>query len=164
MPRSTGSIAPGRRLGPARRGAALVLALALGLLSACGGSDDEAAGDTPAATQTPDATTSESTSAAPTAEAGESETVTATEGEMFIRLSEDSYSAGSYTFQVVNEGRMPHDLKVERDGAVVAGTEVIQPGGTATLTVDLEAGEYILFCSVGQHRANGMEVPITVGS
>ncbi len=83
---------------------------------------------------------------------------------MYIELSEDSFSAGSYTIEVVNEGNATHDLVVERDGADVAATENIAPGQSATLTVTLEAGEYVFYCSVGNHRAMGMEVQVTVTS
>jgi uncharacterized cupredoxin-like copper-binding protein len=90
--------------------------------------------------------------------------VAVTEGHLFIELSEDSYSAGEYTFEVVNEGNMPHDFIAERDGEDVAGTDVLQPGQSATLTVTLGAGDYVFYSSVGDHRAAGMEVPVTVGA
>jgi plastocyanin len=79
-----------------------------------------------------------------------------------FELSEDSYSAGTYTFQVTNSGNMPHNFVVEKDGEDVAGTDVLQPGGTATLEVTLEEGDYFFYCGVGQHRANGMETAVTV--
>jgi plastocyanin len=81
-----------------------------------------------------------------------------------FELSEDSYAAGTYTFEVANTGAMPHNFAVERDGQRVTGTEVLQPGGTATVEVTLEEGEYVFYCEVGQHRANGMEVPVTVSA
>jgi uncharacterized cupredoxin-like copper-binding protein len=81
---------------------------------------------------------------------------------MFIELSKDSLSAGTYTFEVVNEGSGTHDFVVERDGNDVAGTENIAPGASTTLTVDLEPGEYVFYCSVADHRAMGMEVTVTV--
>ncbi len=152
--------------------AAMVLAAGIGLVAGCS-ADDEAV-DTPAAgtsaaapSSSAEASTSSaapSSSAASSPAQAEAETVSVTEGEMFIELSEDSYSAGSYTFEVVNEGRMPHDFVVERDGEDVSATEVLQPGQSATLTVSLEEGDYVLYCSVGSHRAAGMETPITVGA
>ncbi|MGY1704904.1 cupredoxin domain-containing protein [Geodermatophilus sp. SYSU D00697] len=155
-----------------RRAAALVLALGLGL-SACGGDDadtDTASGgstssaaetDSSAAAAPPSSDAPESQAAAP---AAESETVTVNAVEMDFELSEDSYSAGTYTFEVTNTGNMPHDFVVERDGEDVAATEVLQPGASATLEVTLEEGDYVFYCSVGQHRANGMEVPVTVSA
>ena len=142
-----------------------VLAVALAALTACGGDDDggDAAAPTSAAATSSSAEPSETESAAPSsADAADAQTVTATEGEMFIELSEDSLSAGSHTFEVVNDGTATHDFVVERDGADVAATESISPGSSTTLTVDLEPGEYVFYCSVANHRAMGMEVTVTV--
>lgn len=141
------------------------LALSLGSLTACSGGDDTtgsgSATSAAAPTSAAEGTTSES-SAPTSADAAEGETVTATEGEMYIELSEDSFGAGTYTFEVVNKGSATHDFVVERDGSDVAGTDTIAPGDSATLTVDLEPGEYVVYCSVGNHRAMGMEMTVTV--
>jgi plastocyanin len=129
-----------------------VLTVALAALTGCSGGEEAG-------------TTVTASAAAPSSgatDAAEGETVTATEGEMFIELSEDSFTAGSYTFEVVNEGSGTHDFVVERDGADVAATENIGPGASTTLTVDLEPGEYVFYCSVANHRAMGMEVTVTV--
>jgi uncharacterized cupredoxin-like copper-binding protein len=139
-----------------------VLAVALAALTACSGGQD-AAGTATTSAASSSATASGGAPAATTsADAAEGETVTATEGEMFIELSEDSFSAGSYTFEVVNEGSATHDFVVELDGSDVAATDSIAPGSSTTLTVDLEPGEYVFYCSVGNHRAMGMEVTVTV--
>jgi uncharacterized cupredoxin-like copper-binding protein len=155
-----------RSTGPLHRAAAghsLALAMALGLLTACsGGEEPDAAATTSAAAPTSSAEATATGSAATSAEATESRTVTATEGDMSIELSADSFSAGSYTFEVVNEGSATHDFVVERDGNDVAGTETIAPGASTTVTVDLQPGEYVFYCSVGNHRAMGMEVTVTV--
>jgi plastocyanin len=142
-----------------------VLAVALAALTACGGDDDggDAAATTSAAapTSSAEAPASEpATTSAP--EAAESQTLTATEGEMFIEVSSEEIGAGSVTIEVVNEGSATHDLVVERDGNDVAGTDTIAPGDSTTLTVDLEPGEYVFYCSVGNHRSMGMEVTVTV--
>ncbi len=100
----------------------------------------------------------------PAAAPAEARSVTATEGEMYIELSESSFTPGSYTIEVVNEGNATHDLVVERDGADVAATENIAPGASATLTVTLEEGDYVFYCSIGNHRAMGMEIPVAVGA
>ncbi len=163
MPHATGPARSARRVVP------LVLALGIGLVSGCSAEDDAA--DAAPSSSAPSSSAEASTSAAaptassssPSAEA-ESETVSVTEGEMFIELSEDSYSAGTYTFEVTNDGRMPHDFVVEQGGSDVAATEVLQPGESATLEVELAPGDYVFYCSVGAHRAAGMEVPVTVGA
>ena len=152
----------------ARRTAPLVLALGL-IVSGCS-ADEEAATDAApassaeASSSAPASPPSPSSPASSAPAEAEAETVQVTEGEMFIELSEDSYAAGTYTFEVVNEGDMPHDFVVERDGEDVAATEVLQPGESATLEVDLEAGDYVFYCSVGAHRAAGMETPVTVSA
>ncbi|HZH22824.1 MAG TPA: cupredoxin domain-containing protein [Geodermatophilus sp.] len=163
-----------------RRAATLVLALGVGLLAGCS-SDDDAAGTTDAApTSSAEAAPTTSAEAAPSSSAeastpapapassspaeAESETVAVTEGEMFIELSEDSFTAGTYTFEVTNTGDMPHDFVIEEAGSDVAGTEVLQPGESTTLEVELTPGDYVFYCSVGAHRAAGMEEPVTVGA
>jgi uncharacterized cupredoxin-like copper-binding protein len=143
--------------------------VALAALTACGGDDGggdgggtDAAATTSAAAPT---STAEATPAEPapgSAEAPQSQTVTATEGEMYIELSQDEFGAGSYTFEVVNEGSATHDFVIERDGNDVAATDSIAPGDSTTLTYDLEPGEYVFYCSVGNHRSMGMEVTVTV--
>ncbi len=163
MPHATGPARSARRVVP------LVLALGIGLVSGCSAEDDAA--DAAPSSSAPSSSAEASTSAAaPTASSSsasaeaESETVSVTEGEMFIELSEDSYSAGTYTFEVTNDGRMPHDFVVEQGGSDVAATEVLQPGESATLEVELAPGDYVFYCSVGAHRAAGMELPVTVAA
>ncbi|SFL33336.1 cupredoxin domain-containing protein [Geodermatophilus ruber] len=160
MPAPTISTSPGRRR-TARRGGALVLALALGFLGACSDGGDSASSAATSEATTP-ATSAPATSASPTQGAAESQTITATEGEMFIRLSADSFAPGTYSVEVTNEGSATHDLVVERDGQEVAATDSIAPGQSATLTVTLEPGDYVFYCSIGNHRAMGMEAPVTV--
>lgn len=68
---------------------------------------------------------------------------------------------GSYTFEFTNDGAMDHDLVIEGEG-INEATPVIGPGETETLTVDLTPGTYTVYCSVGDHRAQGMEFTFTV--
>ena len=140
-----------------------VLAVALAALTACSDGGEDPVGTATTSAAAPTSSTEETDAAAPTsADAAESQSVTATEGEMFIELSTEEFAAGSYTFEVVNEGSATHDFVVERDGNDVAGTDTIAPGSSTTLTVDLEPGEYVFYCSIGNHRAMGMEVTVTV--
>ena len=154
----------------ARHAAPLVLALGIALLSGCSG--DEGATDAAASSSAPSSSAATSSaevstpaSSAPASSApaeAESETVAVTEGEMFIELSEDSFNAGTYTFEVTNTGSMRHDFVVEQNGEDVANTDVLQPGVRSTSSVVDSPGEYVFYCSVGAHRAAGMEVQVTV--
>jgi plastocyanin len=135
------------------------LAVALTLLTAC--SDDGADADSAPPAATSSSSESSASESAP-AESGEEQTITASEGEMFIELSTEEVSAGSVTIEVSNDGSVTHDLVVERDGEDVDGTDSLAPGESASLTVDLEPGEYVFYCSIANHRASGMEVTVTV--
>ena len=158
MSRSTGPLSRTA----ARRSSALALAVALGLLSACSGGEETGSSSSAAATSAGPESPTSGSAAPSSADAAEGQTITATEGEMFIELSADEFTAGSYTIEVVNGGSATHDFVVERDGTDVAATESIAPGASTSLTVDLEPGEYVFYCSIGNHRAMGMEVTVTV--
>ena len=146
---------------------ALAVTLALGGLTACsGGSDSPSAGSAASSatgaqtlpTQTSDAAPSENPGAQSSPVA-----LTATETDFAIELSQKELAAGSYAIEVANDGDAVHDLIVEdADGKKVAGTPTISPGQSGTLEVTLEPGEYVFYCSVGNHRGMGMELPVTV--
>jgi uncharacterized cupredoxin-like copper-binding protein len=70
-------------------------------------------------------------------------------------------SAGTYAFQVVNDGQVAHALEVEGKG-IEEETKTLQPGERATLTVALEAGSYELYCPVGDHAERGMKGELMV--
>ena len=128
-----------------------VLALGLGALSACGGNGSAAV----AATSTSSASVSSSG-------ATQAQSITATEADFSISLDRDTLAAGSYTVQVVNNGNATHDLVVEQGGNDIARSDSIGPGDSTTLTVDLQPGEYVFSCSIGNHRSMGMEKTVTV--
>jgi uncharacterized cupredoxin-like copper-binding protein len=70
---------------------------------------------------------------------------------------------GTVTLHVVNNGEIDHALEVE-GGGIEEETDTIGPGESADLTVDLsETGSYVLYCPIGNHRAQGMEGALTVG-
>ncbi|WP_170852292.1 plastocyanin/azurin family copper-binding protein [Blastococcus sp. DSM 46786] len=156
-----------------RAAAALACAAAL-TLSACGGSDDDAGtatgGTTPTVEEEAPPTSAEPTEAETTEpETTETETDEAGAQEVTIaavdfdyELPTTEFSAGELTIELVNEGEASHNIVVEQDGEDIASTDVISSGETATLTVDLEPGEYVFYCSVANHRALGMEVQVTV--
>jgi uncharacterized cupredoxin-like copper-binding protein len=70
---------------------------------------------------------------------------------------------GTYTFVFRNEGGTVHALEIDGHG-VEEETEEIAAGETAELRVELtEAGDYELYCPVGEHRHQGMEGTVVVG-
>ena len=148
-----------------RRSAALVFAAALGALTACGGSDDGGGSASEPTTSSSAATSSAaedtgSSSSAPVEEGGGSLTVTGI--DFGFELDSTELAAGEYEVTLANEGGATHDLRIERDGEDVAESDLIPPGETTTFTATLEPGEYVFYCSVGNHRSMGMEVTVTV--
>ena len=97
--------------------------------------------------------------------AAPAKTIPVTESEFKIALpAESGLQAGNYTFAVKNAGKIGHDLAIT--GAGISGTPktaLINAGGTSTLSVDLKAGTYTLYCTVPGHRAAGMVAKLTIG-
>ena len=165
----TGSASPARPLGRRRRtrGAAALLAVALGLLTACG--DDEADAESTATSSTSESSESSSASSSPAESSpsespptGQTQTLAVSSVDFGFELPEGDVAAGTYEITLTNTGSSTHDLVVERDGEDVGESEQIGPGETSTFEVTLEEGEYVFYCSVGNHRQMGMEVPVTV--
>lgn len=70
-------------------------------------------------------------------------------------------TAGSVTIDFTNDSSLPHDVKLEGPGVDGEGTDTIT-GSSASVTLDLQAGEYTFYCSVDGHRAAGMEGKLVV--
>ena len=86
------------------------------------------------------------------------QTVQVTETEFRIALAGYKAKAGKFTFEVKNAGKIEHDLAIKGGPK----TALIQPGGTAKLTVTLKPGKYHLYCTVPGHEQAGMKVDITL--
>jgi plastocyanin len=69
--------------------------------------------------------------------------------------------AGEVTITMVNEGDLPHNVAIKGNGVDEKG-EIVQNGGTSTVTATLEPGEYTFYCSVPGHEAGGMTGTLTV--
>lgn len=138
-----------------------LLALGLGGLTACGGGNSAS---NAAASSTSSAATSSSAASSTSASSGSAhaEALTATETNFKISLNEDHLKAGTYDIKVVNNGNATHNLTVEENGTTKATSDSIGPGESTTLTVDLDAGQYVFYCSIGTHRAMGMELTVQV--
>jgi uncharacterized cupredoxin-like copper-binding protein len=149
-----------------RRGLALATtttAAAAALLAAgCSSAGTSAAG-APASTSATSAPAAVAPSSAATGAAGGATTVTATETEYHIALSQTTFSAGSYKFVAVDKGKLQHNLVINGPGVNDEKTPgLLAPGQSASVTVTLAKGTYDIFCGVPGHQALGMDVHITV--
>src|SRR6187431_3528253 len=81
-------------------------------------------------------------------------------GALKFEQTDVSATAGSITIDFTNMSSLPHDVRIEGNGAS-GGTDQITNSSTSA-TVDLEPGTYTFFCSVDGHRAAGMEGTLTV--
>lgn len=135
--------------------------------------EEAEAGDHPAAveeTQTGPAETSETTTEATTTTTQTEETTTAAEPqtinvagtEFALALTPDDVHPGVVVFRLKNDGQIGHDLKIEGPGVDDAKTPVIDPGATAEVEVELQTGEYELYCTVPGHREGGMDLDLEV--
>jgi plastocyanin len=134
-----------------RRALALLLVLTASVLalSACGGGSSSSS------------TTPASTSGGGGGGGGSTVQISAApSGALKFEQTDVSATAGSITIDFTNMSSLPHDVKIEGNGAS-GGTDEITDSST-TATVDLEPGTYTFFCSVDGHRAAGMEGTLTV--
>jgi uncharacterized cupredoxin-like copper-binding protein len=93
---------------------------------------------------------------------GGGKTVRATEKEFSITLQGgDTLTPGTYRFQVVNTGKLEHDLEIEGDG-VEEKTPLIAPGKEAALQANLKPAKYRFYCTVPGHAQAGMDDEVTV--
>jgi uncharacterized cupredoxin-like copper-binding protein len=99
-------------------------------------------------------------------------------GELAYVQKSLSGSAGENTFEFDNPSSTGHDFCIDDDGGAGASREAIfvyHTGASAaigctdvitaettTLTENLDAGDYIFYCSVSGHREAGMEGTLTV--
>ncbi|MEX2542717.1 MAG: cupredoxin domain-containing protein [Trueperaceae bacterium] len=70
--------------------------------------------------------------------------------------------AGTVTFEVTNDGTIVHNFEIEGQGVEETFSQDLQPGDSNTMTVDLEAGEYYVYCPVDDHEEQGMAMDLQV--
>jgi plastocyanin len=154
------------RRGAASRGGRLVgviggLACAAALVAAC--SNAPPAGQSAAGSSSP----SSPVASAPTAPGAaatstHAQAVAVQMTEYHLALPRTTLAAGTYTFTAVNAGRAVHALAINGPGVKDQHTGAVVPGATAPLTVTLTPGTYDMYCPVGNHKAMGMDVALTV--
>jgi hypothetical protein len=88
-------------------------------------------------------------------------------GEEFdLTLSKQKVRPGRVIVQFVNDGEDPHDLRVQRlvgglPGDDEFGTGYLGPAEVENLDSWLKKGStYLLWCSIQDHRARGMEATL----
>jgi plastocyanin len=83
-----------------------------------------------------------------------------------IDFDRDAYriAAGSVDIEYVQEGALPHSLVLEAsDGGDVDGFKLeVGRVDADSGTVDLPAGDYVIYCDVPGHRDAGMEARLQV--
>jgi uncharacterized cupredoxin-like copper-binding protein len=102
-------------------------------------------------------------------------------GEFYYKPDAVTAKAGAVTIDAPNVGNAPHELvlaKTDDDPAelpTVSGggvdeesldvpgeVEEVEPGADGTVTLDLEAGKYVMFCNLPGHYEGGMYGSLTV--
>jgi uncharacterized cupredoxin-like copper-binding protein len=140
-------------------------------IGACGSDSEESSDDTSGVTAAPG---DEGTPVA--VELGET-----SDTEYFLTAEPESVAAGPVIFTVENTGTEAHEMvvmktdtppdalqlraddpdKVEEEG-MIDELEEFDEGLTKTISLDLDAGSYILLCNIAEHYARGMYAGFTV--
>ena len=121
---------------------------------------------TSTATQTT-TTTSSSTQAALPHGTEVDERATGLQSPLYaINAYQRTLAAGTIHFNIYNYDQDPHTLAIaDSDGQQLSDTVALPAGHTGTpvtLTINLPPGTYVLFCTLPQHAADGMETTIVV--
>jgi plastocyanin len=149
---------------------ALALSLSL-LLVACAGADDPNANDRGDATN--DGASVEGEAAAGGGQQGAGRVdprdggLEVGMGEWAVTLESRVIRPGPVTFVIANNGTMGHGFEIEAEGndssgsgsgdGLKAETNLLQPGDTTRLTLDLAAGVHKVECFIEGHDDLGME-------
>ena len=129
-----------------RRLALVLVALSALLTAACGGEDGN--GGQTAVDDGGDAA---------------AQTVPVAATEFAFEPSDLTADPGEITFELMNEGGAPHALAIEGNG-VDESSDTIEGGDSTSFTIELEEGQYEIYCPVGDHADRGMVGTLTVGA
>ncbi len=136
------------------------LAIAAVGLAACG--SDDSTTETSAATTSTTETTTDAQGGGGAGGAGGTVAVVADPTDLAYTTGDLSVDSGAVTIGFENPAPTGHDVRIEDSGgADVGGTSVISES-SESVDIDLEPGTYTYYCSVGGHRAAGMEGTLTV--
>ena len=151
---------PGNRLGLFALASALLFVGMIGAVEVFGKEEEasEAHVETGAEVETSPATNQETTTP------GRLTRVEVTGRDFEYDLPRTQFPAGSYAFELKNEGPSPHNLVVEGDDVDKTSSPVIDTGENATINVSLTEGTYKFYCSVPGHEEAGMVTEVEVTS
>lgn len=144
-----------------------VLALAATIaLAACGSDSKDTSSSPSGGAYGGGAAQATTTAATTTAAAGGGATLNlsaAAGGTLAFDTDALKVKAGTVTIDLANpaDAGLPHAIAIEGKGVDKDG-EVVQPGGTSSLTAKLAPGTYTFYCPVPGHRAGGMTGTLTV--
>jgi plastocyanin len=82
-------------------------------------------------------------------------------GDLSFDTQDLEARAGGVTIRMDNPSTVPHNVSIDGGGVDEEG-KTVEQGGTSTVMADLQAGEYVFYCSVPGHREAGMEGTLTV--
>lgn len=83
-------------------------------------------------------------------------------GDLVFDTTELKAKTGTITIAYTNPSPVPHNVSIEVDGETVAEGATVTGGEVSEAGTDLEAGDYVFYCSVPGHRESGMEGTLTV--
>lgn len=89
--------------------------------------------------------------------------ITAKLSEFHIDMNTSNLGPGTYTVRATNVGKIVHALTFDGKGIHDKSTGDIEPGKSGTVTVTLAAGMYEIYCPVGNHKMQGMDMHVQVG-
>jgi plastocyanin len=83
--------------------------------------------------------------------------------EYAFTLSRTTVPAGKVVFQFVNNGQDEHNLQIASfEGPLVGAFADTPAKGIGDLTLEVQPGQYKLFCSLPTHEQEGMKATLTV--
>jgi len=148
-----------------KRTFALALAAAALTVAGCGSDDDNSSSSSSAgSTSAPAPTTNTSPSASGGGGGGASSKLKLSadpSGQLKFDKSSLTAKAGNVTITMANPSSLPHGVGIEGSGVDEDG-EVVNKGGTSTVSVKLKPGKYEFYCPVPGHKEGGMEGDLTV--
>jgi len=133
------------------------------VVAGCGGSSSSSSASSAPSTSTAASAPAASTSASAPASSRQGETVhlAAVLGKLAFDTKTLQAKAGTVTVSMSNPSTFPHGISVEGNGVDKDG-QIVQHGGTSTVTVNLKPGTYTFYCPVPGHRQAGMQGTLTV--